>query len=262
MTIFKIYLSNLSAVWPITRQEEVLAGLEGTKFCDELPASERRGFRINGLAERGHMLRRTIRQAEQVIQVASLACFARNAEDLMVALSEAAEVNATIRDVSANMDIKPSAKAKDMKAVAKLFAEGRKKAAEVVRGQTGGQASGKVRAALARQIALKFSADWQDFKKNNQQIVEESGLSINTLRLYLGHRREARSVYVAKIKRGTYMPRKVETPTDAVSAFVYLMRREDGVYKVGVSANPAKRARDLRKDFKKRLLYRACRPSA
>ena len=250
MTIFKTYISNLSPLWTIKRQEAILEGIEGTRFCDELESSERRGFRLNGLPDRESMLRKTNRSESQVIQVASIAVLARNAEDLMFVLAEASERNATIRDLSAKIDIKPNAKAKDLKAAAVVFAGARKRAAEKVRGQTGGQISGNLKSKLAKATALKFEADWEDFKKTNKQIVKESDLSVNTLKLYLGLRAAARAQYLAKMKRGTHMPRNPQEPTDAENAFVYLMRRDDGVYKVGVSSDPLKRAKDLRGEFK------------
>lgn len=201
MTIFKRYLSNLSPVWPIKRQEAILDGLEGAEYRDEIPSDERRGFRINGLQNRAMMLRKSSRQTDQIIQVASVAAFARNAEDLMMALAQAAEVNATVRDISAKIDIKPSARAKDLKEVAKLFAESRKRAAEVVRGSTGGKKSAELRSAQSKSIALKYEKDWVEYKKTNRQISDESGLSVNTLKLYLGRRVEARARHFAMLKR-------------------------------------------------------------
>lgn len=147
------------------------------------------------------MLRRTTRQADQIIQVASIGVFARNAEDLMIALSQAAEINATIRDISAKIDIKPNVKAKDFKAIARLFAESKKRAAEVGRGSTGGRKSADMRSAQAKAIALKYEKDWVEYDKTNLDISKESGLSVNTLKLYLGRRKEARTRHFAMLKR-------------------------------------------------------------
>jgi DNA invertase Pin-like site-specific DNA recombinase len=254
MTNQKLYFSNLSPVWPVTRQRAVLTGIEGVEYCDELDSSERRGFRLDGLPERGQMLRPSQRgEHGQTIFVASLACLARNAEDLMLVLTQAAERNAIVRDVSAQLDIKPKARTRELQNAAKIFAEARKRAMEEVRGRTGGQKSGGLRAQLAKDTALKFEADWQDFKKTNQQIAKESGLSVNTLKLYLGRRAEARARYLGKLKRGTHAPRSAEQDEIADIPYLYLMRREDGVYKIGFSANPKQRALDLRHQFKKRF---------
>lgn len=201
MTIFKVYISNLSPLWPIKRQEAILDDVEGTRFCDELDSSERRGFRINGLPSRDMMLRKSTRSEDQVIQVASIAVLARNSEDLMIALTQAAERNAVVRDLSARVDIKPNAKAKDLKAVAALFADSRKRAAEKVRGQTGGQKSGAIKAAQAKAVALKYENDWRNHEKTNKDLAKESGVSVNTLKLYLGRRKEARARYMAAMKR-------------------------------------------------------------
>lgn len=201
MTISKAYISNLSPVWPVERQEEVLADIQATRYVDELQPAERRGHRIAGLPERGQMLRKTSRHADQIIHVASLASFARNAEDLMIAISLASEINATIRDLSADITIKPNAKAKELKRAAEVFAEGRKRAAEVERGKAGGTKSGGVRARMAKEAALKFESDWLEYDKTNKQISKESGLSVNTLKLYLGRRVEARARHQAMLKR-------------------------------------------------------------
>lgn len=257
MTIQKAYISNLSPVWPVAKQINVLNPVTSdsekpvTIYRDELPSSERRGHRVDGLPERGQMFRPSSREAGQIIFVASLAVLARNADDLMLVLTQAAERNATIRDLTANVDIKPTAKAKDLKEATRLFVEARKRAIESERGKTGGQKSGGLRAQLAKEIALKFENDWQDFKKTNQQIAKESGLSVNTLKLYLGRRAEARARYLGKLKRGTHALRSAQPCELAEIPFVYLMRRQDGVYKIGFSANPKQRANDLRGQFKK-----------
>lgn len=201
MTIFKTYLSNLSPLWTIKRQEAILDGVDGTKFCDELDSGERRGYRINGLPSRDMMLRKSTRSEDQIIQIASIAVLARNSEDLMIVLTQAAERNAIIRDLSANMDIKPNAKAKDLKVVAALFADATKRAAEKVRGQTGGQRSGSIKAAQAKAVAMKYENDWCNHEKTNKDLSKESGLSVNTLKLYLGRRKEARARYFAAMKR-------------------------------------------------------------
>lgn len=254
MTNLKGYISNLSPVWPVSRQQSVFdAHSIEVQFQDDLGADERRGYRLNGLPDRETMLRPSQRVSDRIFCVASLACFARNGDDLVAALSKAASVNATIRDLSAGLDITPNAKAKDLKHATEVFAKGRLREKELVRGQTGGRKSGGVRANAARELALKFEADWQDFKKTNQEISKESGLSVNTLKLYLGRRAEARSRYLGKLKRGTHFPRSPEAQDMPELSFLYLMRREDKVYKIGVSADPKKRAEDLRGDFKKRF---------
>lgn len=201
MTIQKLYFSNLTPVWPLKRQEAILNGISATKFCDELPSGERRGFRLNGLPERRSMLRPTTRQAQQTIFVASLAVLARNAEDLMLALSQASEINATVRDVSANVDIKPHAKAKELKKAAEIFTQGRMRAMEVERGTTGGRKSADLRLAQAKKIALEHEKDWLEYGKTNKQISEESGLSVNTLKAHLGRRVEARARHQGMLKR-------------------------------------------------------------
>src|ERR1700722_9906676 len=247
MTIQKLYISNLSPVWPVSRQEAILAEIEGTRYTDELDASERRGYRLNGLPERSHMLRPTTRTQAQIISVASLACLARNSEDLMFVLTQADDLNATIRDVSAKVDIKPGSKAKDLKNAAMIFTESRKRALEAERGSTGGKASGELRGKLAKETALRFQKDWAEDKKNSKQIVKESGVSINTLKLYLGLRKVARRNYIAALKRGK-LPWDHRGKKDIdlkVIPYVYLMRREDGVYKIGFSANPMRRTKDL-----------------
>jgi len=253
MTIQKAYISNLSPVWPVSRQEAILAGIDATIYRDELPSAERRGYRVDGLPERGQMLRPSSREAGQIIFVASIGVLARNAEDLMLVLAQIAERKATIRDLSAKIDIKPNATTKDLNVVTKVFIEARKRAIESERGKTGGQKSGGLRAQLAKETAVKFEGEWQDFKKTNQQIAKDSGLSVNTLKLYLGRRAEARARYLGKLKRGTHTARSAEQDEMADIPYLYLMHREDGVYKIGFSSNPKQRALDLRHQFKKRF---------
>lgn len=255
MTNFKGYISNVSRLWPIPRQEAVFAAenLEAA-YRDILDASERRGYRLNGLSERDTLFRSTTRGGEKIVGVASFACFARNADDLVLALSKAADVGITIRDLSAKISIKPDAKAKDLKKAVEAFNEARKREKEFVRGQTGGKKSAELRTALAKNTALKYEQDWRDSKKTSRQISNESGLSVNTLKAHLGGRVQAKRNFIAALKRGKGAWDNRSKP-EAVKEvpYVYLAKRQDGVYKIGFSANPMKRMKDLQAQFRKRF---------
>ena len=203
MTIHKAYISNLSPQWPVRRQHEILASMEGavTIFSDELKASERRGYRIDGLKDRQQMLRPTTRNGEQIIFVASLAVLARNAEDLMVVLAQASERNATIRDLTAKIDIKPHAKAKELKVAAQMFADARKRAAETERSDAGGKRSAEIRKAEAKAKAETVKDEWPLYNFTSEQLARQAGICVNTLKEYLGNRRDGRRSHQAAQKR-------------------------------------------------------------
>ena len=74
----KAYISNISPLWPVERQEAMLsAAVPGypdkvAVFRDELPPSDRQGHRKAALSARAEMLRPTTRKIDEVIVVAAL----------------------------------------------------------------------------------------------------------------------------------------------------------------------------------------------
>lgn len=247
-TSIRTYLSNISPLWPVKRQREMLASLgnDTIEFCDELHPDERRGYRVDGLFQRTQMLRPTTRNGAMTIAVASLGVLARNAEDLLAVIGLAAERGATIRDVNADFEIKPNAKMRDMKRATEEFAKSRVKERAADRGKFGGQKSGAVRAAMAKEVSLKFENDWCASDKTNKQIVKESGLSVNTLKLYLGRRADAKRRWAARTKRKYGPSARCTDPLLEDISYVYLAKRNDGpVWKIGYSAKPQERMKQI-----------------
>lgn len=236
------------------RQREILAsfGDDVIEYCDELDADERRGYRVDGMINRTQMLRPSTRKEGATIVVASLGVLARNAEDLLMVIGLAAERNATIRDLHAGFEIKPDAKMRDMKRATEEFAKSRVKARAADRGKFGGQKSGAVRAAMAKEVALKFENDWCASDKTNKEIVRQSGLSVNTLKLYLGRRDDAKRRWAARTKRKYGVDSRHADPLLDDVSYVYLAKRNDGpIWKIGYSAKPQERLKGINGNGKK-----------
>jgi hypothetical protein len=203
----RIYFSNISPHWPFERQkklaEEKVPGFPDgvTIFQDDLSAGQRKVHQESDLKERAQLLRASTRKGGETIILPSLAVFDWTIAGMLACLTQAAARKAVVRVLDADLEIgiKPSPAVLN-KAIA-AFHKARDRDRRMEPGKKGGQISGGARAAQAKTIALKYKADWEASKKTSNAIAKESGLSVNTLKLYLGGRVEARRIYDAADKR-------------------------------------------------------------
>lgn len=196
----KSYISNISPLWPVERQMETLSGLLGsnTFFQDELKPYKRKP---EYLKERAQMLRPTARNGGDTIYVASLACLALDAEDLMSVVTQANARGSTIRAIEEHVAITPKCRSDILHQVAKQFAEARTAAKEVEKGRAGGLKSGAVRSAAAKAAALSLKDRWGNSDYETSALLTEAGIPYNTAKLHLGSRKDALRYAAAATKR-------------------------------------------------------------
>lgn len=196
-------------MWPIPSQEALLsAALEGyprgvVVWLDKLDPGERRGHRISLLIERENMLRPSARRTGPDIYMASLAVFAWTADDMLEQLTFAMKRHATIHALDAGLVIPPNAGADILHQAVIEFAKGRKSRLGLSAGRVGGKISAERRSAAAKTAAESVRAEWRlpSEAYPTIELIEKSGVSLNTLKTYLGRRSDAQRDYLAAEKR-------------------------------------------------------------
>ena len=102
----KAYISNIDPAWPISRQRELLAGIDRV-YEDRLNQAALKRRDPKELKDRALLLRPTSRQTPEVIVVASINCLAWTWEDLCAAVVAAEARHATIREASTGWQFAP-----------------------------------------------------------------------------------------------------------------------------------------------------------
>ena len=203
----RVYISNISKLWPVERQREVLANAEGTAklsvYEDKLT---RRGLQARTpdlLEERADMLRPTSRKTGETIYVASLAVLAFGAADLVNVLAAAAARRATIEVVADSLTIPPNAPAAVMAEVMAAWERAKRRALT-----EGGRLAG-IRVAAERRRAKTAAAldkvrdDWgkPSSEVSTAALIERSGLTYKALNEHLGPRKKAQKKQLRREQR-------------------------------------------------------------
>ena len=209
-----IYLSNISPLWPMARQEKQIAGVDpgGRRFVDILTAADRQAHLTDRLLQRAAMLRPTKRQGGDIV-VASLAVLDWTAAGLMEVLALAMARGMSVRVLDAAIVILPGGGPEILHAAAIAFATSRKRDAEIVRGMAGGAISAARRMDAARAKAETIRAEWAmpSAEYPTLALLERAGISRNTAKLYLGPRADAQRKRAAETKRR--LKREQRNPT-------------------------------------------------
>ena len=201
----KVYLSNISPLWPIERQEaalcDVLTG--ATVFREILPTRDRRAHRPAALIKRNEMLRVTRRPAGETIYLASLAVLAWSADDLAQCLAAAMARNATVVALDIGLTIPPMPGAEVLHQAILAFAESRRKSDAIRDGKAGAAVSASVRSAKADAAIERIKARWPlpSDAWSTADLVAEAGVSRNTVQARLGTRPAAQKKHLAAIMR-------------------------------------------------------------
>lgn len=196
----KAYISNISPLWPVERQEAMLP--DGVVvFRDVLTPKERQAHRTAALVQRAEMLRPSTRRNGEEIYIASLAVLDWTAEGMMEALTAAMARGATVRVLDAGLSIGPTARVTTLYVAAVAFAAARKRSQEVDRGRAGGEASARKRSEASKARALTIKAEWGMPEPPTAILLARAGLSYNTAKLHLGPRPAAQRAYQAAQKR-------------------------------------------------------------
>jgi hypothetical protein len=202
----RVYLSTISAAWPLPKQREVLAELLAVPLMpvyeDVVTARARKAHRGDDLPERGAMLRPTGRKpAGEVIHVASLSVLAWTPEDLVSVLAAAAGRHASIRAHDIGLTIPPTDAAVQAHEAVQAFIRSRRNAQTSI-GRAGGSAvaAANRKAATAGKIEL-IRARWPLRDISTRELLAEAGLSYLTAKDHLGGRPKAQRDYERKMAR-------------------------------------------------------------
>ena len=184
----RAYISNISALWPIARQEEVLAaavpGWPVQVYRDELNARDRQAHAPDSLRERAAMVRAArSRKKPSTVYVASLAVLARSADELVVVASELRErgVDLVALDIAVDARAMPA----DLAAAYK--------AARLKAARDKARAIGTRNAALKlskEDAALKIKDRWGLKEYKTADLLDEAKITRNTANKHLKMTRE------------------------------------------------------------------------
>lgn len=195
----KVYMSNISPLWPFARQEKIIApaliarGITERKdFVDDLTLNERKAHHEEHLIQRTQLLRPSTRKDGGLIVLPSLAAFAWSVEGMMAALTRAAANKATVWVIDADITLKPKVDAGAWAKAADAFRKARKREQAEERGKAGGDASAAKRSKKsvceAERAAWALSEDEPGYEKT-EEILRRIGVkNYSTAVRYIGHR--------------------------------------------------------------------------
>lgn len=203
----KAYQSNISPLWPQSRQDEMfMKHFEGAKaffppiFSDDITKGDRRAKRVEVLVER-HQLFRPSTRTGGTIFVAALPCLAYDTDDFIFVLKQAADKSVSIHVLDTGMIFKPCKSRVELNRAKDIFAETKAKAKGFENGQLGGQTSAankRAKLLAAAEIARPY---WHLDEPSNIALSKMAGASVNSLKEILGLREDARRKYKTAQKR-------------------------------------------------------------
>jgi hypothetical protein len=184
----RAYISNISPLWPVDRQEAALAaGVPGWPvpiYRDILPAKERQAHAPDSLPERAALIRAgRSRRGVLTLYVASLAVLARSVDDLAGIAAELQERGAALvaLDIAADASGMPAD-------LAAAFKKSRLRAA-----QAKARAIGSRNAAIKlskKEAALRLKPFWGLKEYKTADLLAREGITRNTANKHIGMTRE------------------------------------------------------------------------
>ena len=203
----RIYISNISPLWPRSRQVELLKeaipGFPKTAhvFEDNLDARSRRAHQIDSLVGRAAILRPTRRGHGTEVIIASLAVFAWSQGEMLQCLTAAAARGDTIRVLDAGISIGPSAGPAILQQALAAFEAARARQKEFEQGRSGATVSAHKREAKSREAAEGIRAAWARRDEKTADLLTRADISLNTAKRYLGSRPVAQKAQDAANRR-------------------------------------------------------------
>lgn len=210
----RAYLSNVTAIWSLPRQREVLSALPGwpsdyVRFEDTLDARQRRRGNSKVLVQRNEMLRSTTRRGrDEDAFVAALPTFALSIEDMMETLTLAGMRGVTIHFLHEGLTVQPAGGAEVLHAIALGFAQAKRDGKAAGAGRISGDkklAEAKTAAERIREVYGMPSnvMPWTE-------LLRISGLTRNTIIKHLGARKPHQVTYGANQKRAAARMKRKE----------------------------------------------------
>lgn len=249
---FKAYFSNVSPLWPIAKQRELMPKDLVAEYLDDLESSERRTKNPKLLSERAYMLRPTTRRNGAIILVADWPVLAWNAADLVSVFKKASAQGITIRAIITGNEVPPKATTKEIGAAVEAFQTAITNKIEV--GRAGGSISAANRIAEAKTKTEKIRADWSNPTYKTEDLLGRVGLVYNTAKKYLGSRERAIAMWQANHKRAIKSAEVDKKPKQKVDfCGLYVFQIDDDVFKIGTSRNSQTRLKQVSAYHKKRM---------
>jgi len=224
----RAYLSNVVRIWPIEKQEALLAEHipnwpnDVAVYRDEVKPEARRSHSDEALKERASMLRRTSRRhGTEAIYVASFCVLAWTPEDWMKCMAAAAERGAAIIALDTGTTVPPTADAKQMAEAFSEFLAGRRRAQTGEGRKVGALISAAARLADTKRRVALIEEDWKGRAFSTEELLLRAGrtpkgrrqvvpMAYNTAVLHLGKRRVAQGLHDAILKRDAKRKRTID----------------------------------------------------
>lgn len=198
----RFYLSNLSQIWPIARQEPLLDDAypgwrEQAVYRDIL--SLRGLAKGERLAERDDFLLRKAGRTDDggEVVVATLLAIARTQADLTSVLVRIAGRHEKLRSIAEDMLIDPVEQ--DLEELRRVFHNATRRVS--ARGVPGGKASGIKRAADADAKIERIRPFWGLAEPTTAALCKQHDIARVTIEARLGKRRPAQRAYAEDIRR-------------------------------------------------------------
>jgi hypothetical protein len=213
----KVYMSNISPLWPFERQTPLLEKAKAAGFTeldirkDVLDVKERRAHKIESLTERHILLRNSTRKDGGTLIFPTLAGVAWSSDDLFAVLATAADLNMKIWVLDQDLKIPTRGARAQWRKAAEAFVESRKRDQTLERGQAGGNASAERRAERLKAGIEQAKPLWGQDDLTMQKISEKVGVSVSGLVATLGKRLPAQTNYRAELKRKVKREAKRQT---------------------------------------------------
>jgi hypothetical protein len=194
--IEKAYFSNISAAWPMNRQQALVGQHERT-YADKLGPTAIRRQQADALKERASLLRPTSRREGERIVFASWAVLAFDAQDLGGVIKAAAARQATLHAVHENETIEPT-EAGEL--VAEVITRFSRRVRSGSRGRTRKEIAAEIEEATKARCAL-IAEDWPKRERSTPELLALAGvkpgkpMAYATACLYLGKRPKAQREY-------------------------------------------------------------------
>lgn len=196
----RTYTSNVTAIWPIQKQHELLAAsLPGwpkgyVLFHDDIDARQRRLRNPRVLAARNEMLRGTTLKRAETIDVPALPVFAMSIEDVFHALTLAGAQGATVHFLHEGLTVAPGSGAEALHEIAIMFAQAKLDGRAV----TAGKASGDKKRFASEEKAKAVKPHYGDPNWTMKRLEQASGLTRNTIIRALGPLADARKAWAGR----------------------------------------------------------------
>lgn len=216
----RAYLSNVVRIWPLDKQEAMLAeNIPGwphdvAVYRDEVKPKARRSHSDEALKERATMLRRTSRRGDgsEAIYVASFCVLAWTPEDWMRCMAAAAQRGAAVIALDTGTILQPTAGAQERADAFSEFLAGRRRAQTGEGRKVGALISAAARLADTKTRVALIADDWKRREFSTEALLLRAGrtpkgrrqivpMAYNTAVLHLGKRRVAQGQHDAIVKR-------------------------------------------------------------